>query len=149
MFVQRVITRPLERGEAYASVTVAEFNRRKSAGEFVLNWQAHGLQYGIPASECAGLLAGRDVLFNRTRHALPAAVQRFPDLRIILITAPVPMLAERLALRGRETAADIAERLTGAEFRMPGGVLYKTVMNDGTIAVGVARLLDSLQPNNG
>ena len=47
--VRRVITRPEEPGgEPYEGVTPEEFARRKADGRFVLDWQAHGLHYGIP-----------------------------------------------------------------------------------------------------
>ena len=45
-FVRRVITRPADAGgEAHEAVTAEEF----AAREFALQWQAHGLSYGIPA----------------------------------------------------------------------------------------------------
>ena len=100
VLLRRVITRPTEAGgEDFDGVTVAEFARRKAAGDFALDWQAHGLFYGIPA---ALLDPARDVLFNGSRAALPAAQARFPGLVVIVVTAPVAVLAARLAARGRE-----------------------------------------------
>ena len=50
-FVRRVITRPAEAGgEAHEAVTEAEF----AARDFALQWQAHGLRYGIPADAVEG-----------------------------------------------------------------------------------------------
>ena len=46
-FVRRVITRPADAGgEAHEAVHRSEFARR----DFALQWQAHGLSYGIPAA---------------------------------------------------------------------------------------------------
>ncbi|WP_330450204.1 hypothetical protein FLP41_07965 [Paracoccus marcusii] len=42
------------------------------------------------------------MIFNGSRAALPQALARLPDLRVILITAPAEVLARRLADRGRE-----------------------------------------------
>jgi len=147
VLVRRVITRPAEAGgEDFDGVTPAEFARRKAAGEFALDWQAHGLSYGIPAAQ---IDPARDVLFNGSRAALPAAQVRFPGLVVVLVTAPVAVLAQRLAARGREQAADIAARLDRAGFDLPDGMTVRQVVNDGTPEQGVARLLAALQPSRG
>ncbi len=145
--VRRVITRPeAAGGEDFEGVTEAAFARRKAAGDFALDWQAHGLRYGIPEAQLSG--AG-DVLFNGSRAALPAAMALFPDLRVILITAPDAVLATRLAARGREEADDLMQRLQRAGFRLPDGIVAEVVHNDSTMATGVARLLTALQPEIG
>lgn len=142
--VRRVITRPTGAGgEDFDGVTEAEFAARKARGDFALDWQAHGLRYGIPKAEVAG---PGTVLFNGSRAALPLALRVLPDLRVILVTAPDDVLAARLAARGRETASDIRSRLARADFALPPGITARTVMNDSTPEVGVARLLAALQP---
>lgn len=142
--VRRVITRPTEAGgEDFEGVSDDDFARRKARGDFALDWQAHGLSYGIPRAQVDG---PGDVLFNGSRAALPRAAQVFPGLRVIVITAPDAVLAERLSARGRETAADIGARLARAGFTLPEGIVAATVVNDGTPAEGVARLLAALQP---
>lgn len=147
VLVRRVITRPAEAGgEDFEGVTDVEFALRKMAGEFALDWQAHGLSYGIPAAQ---IDPDRAVLFNGSRAALPAALARFPGLVVIVVTAPVAVLAARLAARGRETADDIAGRLQRAGYDVPGGSAVRQVVNDGTVEQGVARLLAALQPSRG
>lgn len=142
--VRRVITRPTEAGgEDFEGVSTMEFLRRQADSEFSLHWEAHGLHYGIPKEQVDG---PGDVIFNGSRAALHEAVRVFPDLRVILITAPVAVLADRLAKRGREDINDIRARLSRAEFEMPQGIIYQTVSNDGTPEDGVARLLAALQP---
>jgi ribose 1,5-bisphosphokinase len=66
-------------------------------------------------------------------------------LRVIVISAPAEVLAERLAARGRETAGDIALRLQRAEEALPEGITAQQVRNDATPEVGVARLLQALR----
>lgn len=141
--VRRVITRPAEAGgEDFEGVPLPEFALRRDRGDFALWWEAHGLAYGIPRAQIEG---PGDVIFNGSRAALPAAVRVFPDLRVILVTAPDAVLAARLAARGRESEADIRARLARAAFTLPQGIAAETVVNDGTEAEGVARLLAALQ----
>lgn len=142
--VRRVITRPTEAGgEDFEGVSEADFAARLARGDFALHWQAHGLWYGIPADQVAG---PGDVVFNGSRAALPAAQAAFPDLRVIVVTAPPDVLAARLAARGRETEGDIRARLDRADFALPEGVAAQVVVNDGTLEAGIARLLAALQP---
>jgi ribose 1,5-bisphosphokinase len=142
--VRRVITRPSEAGgEDFEGVTEEEFLARRDRDDFALHWQAHGLCYGIPKAQVEG---PGDVIFNGSRAALPLALRAFPDLKVILVTAPDAVLAARLARRGRETAADIELRLQRAAFALPEGITAETVVNDGTLDEGIARLLAALQP---
>jgi phosphonate metabolism protein PhnN/1,5-bisphosphokinase (PRPP-forming) len=142
--VRRVITRPTEAGgEDFEGVSAQEFLLRRERGEFALHWEAHGLSYGIPKVQLDG--AG-DVLFNGSRAALPLALEAFPHLRVIMVTAPNAILAQRLALRGREDPADIEARLKRASFTLPSQIVAETVINDSTTDVGIARFLAALQP---
>ena len=142
--VRRVITRPTDAGgEDFDGITACEFARRKALGDFALDWQAHGLSYAIPVDQVTG---PGDILFNGSRAALPAAMQVFADLKIILVTAPDAVLAERLLARGREHPTDIHNRLARANFAMPDGIATRVVVNDDTMEVGIARLLAALQP---
>lgn len=142
--VRRVITRPTEAGgEDFEGVSPAIFAARQANGDFALSWEAHGLSYGIPKGQVTG---PGDVIFNGSRAALPQAAQVFPDLRVILVTAPEIVLAARLAARGRETTGDIRARLSRASFEMPTGIPFQTVINDASPEVGTERLLAMLQP---
>lgn len=147
VWARRVITRPTAAGgEPFEGVSDTEFARRKSLGLFSLDWQAHDLSYGIPASIEAEMAAGRDVIFNGSRAALPDAMARFPTLIVVLVTASPAVLAQRLATRARETATDIAERLTRADFAMPQGIAPRIVVNDGSLARGIEDFLTALYP---
>ena len=144
VLVRRVITRPTEAGgEDFEGVTPTEFAARKSQGDFVLDWQAHGLCYGI---EAAQIDLAKAVFFNGSRGALLRARAVFPDIRVIVVTAPAEVLAERLAARGRESCAEITARLERSGYALPEGIAAQTVVNDGTVAQGVAALWALLQP---
>jgi ribose 1,5-bisphosphokinase len=146
-WARRTITRPESAGgEPYEGVTAQEFDHLSLQNAFLLQWPAHDLRYGIRHAEFAGLGWGVDVLFNGSRAALPMAVEQFPDLTVLRISAPSKVLAERLAARGRETVAEIEARLARASYEVPAGLPLIDIANDATPAQGIARLLTALQP---
>lgn len=147
--VRRVITRPTAAGgEVFEGVTLDEFQRRQQAGAFALSWQAHGLSYGIHTDIRDQLAAGQDVLFNSSRAVLAEAQQQFTGLIVLHITASIPVLAARLAARGRETAAQIEQRLQRADHALPPGLNVRVIRNDGALADAVAQVLAALQPES-
>lgn len=142
--VRRVITRPeAAGGEPFEGVTEAEFARRKEARAFALDWEAHGLHYGIPHVDDA-LIAGRTVLFNGSRGVLGHAWEVFPSLTVLHITASPDVLAARLAARGRESQDEIATRLARASYEIPYGPPIRTVQNDGSLDDALAQMLAAL-----
>jgi ribose 1,5-bisphosphokinase len=135
-FVRRVITRPADAGgEAHEPATAEEF----AARDFALQWQAHGLSYGIPAD---AIEEDAVVVANVSRTVIADAARRFPT-RVIEVTAPSDVLAARLAARARETAADVAARVSRS-VPLPDHVHVETVVNDASLADGVARFLAAL-----
>ncbi|WP_019953937.1 phosphonate metabolism protein/1,5-bisphosphokinase (PRPP-forming) PhnN [Yoonia vestfoldensis] len=145
--VRRVITRPADAGgEDFDGVSDAEFDAMAAQGAFALHWAAHGLRYGIPATVGADLAAGRDMLVNLSRSALPAAQARFDPCLIINLSADREVLAQRLAGRGRETANDIARRLDRADHALPAGVDAVTIDNSGKLDATVGAILRLLYP---
>ncbi|MGD9861859.1 MAG: phosphonate metabolism protein/1,5-bisphosphokinase (PRPP-forming) PhnN [Pseudodonghicola sp.] len=145
---RRVITRPEDAGgEDFTGVTPEVFARMQAAGDFALSWQAHGLSYGIPA-EVHDLRAGaHGVLVNLSRAVLGAAQERFGDLIVLALTAAPEVLADRLAARGREDAADRARRLDRAAAPLPEGLRRVIeVDNSGPLEATVDTVLARLQP---
>ncbi|MBM3588891.1 MAG: phosphonate metabolism protein/1,5-bisphosphokinase (PRPP-forming) PhnN [Alphaproteobacteria bacterium] len=142
-FVRRAITRPAEAGtEDHEALTETAFITRLDAGGFALHWQAHGLHYGIPRDIEADMAARRVVIANLSRTVLPEANTRYV-LRVLNITAPIEVLAARLASRGRESAGEIAVRLA-REVALPDALDIERVVNDADVAEGVARVLAAL-----
>ena len=142
-FVRRAITRPAEAGgEDHEALSEADFAARRAAGGFALAWEAHGLNYGIPRDIEEDMAARHVVIANLSRAVLPEAGARYP-LRVLNITAPMEVLAARLAARGRESTADIAARLA-RDVVLPDGLDFERVMNDADAAEGVARVLVAL-----
>ena len=142
---RRVISRPADDStEIFDSVNPAEFARRRAEGQFALDWQAHGLSYGIPAAIGQALEAGRHVLANLSRAAIPVARGRFRPFRALVVTAPAAVLARRLAARGREDAAAIRARLERAGYDLPLGPDVVVIDNGGALEDGIAAFLDAL-----
>jgi len=145
-FARRLITRPAMAGaEDHDSCDEAAFRAAEARGELALSWRAHGLSYGIPAVEIAGVAAGAVVIVNISR-AVIAAAERLAERAVVLnITAPVPVLAQRLAARGRESAGDIAARLKREAPLTAERAEIVTIMNDRSVAEGAAELLAVLR----
>ena len=110
--VRRVITRSAEAvGEAAQGVGPQQFAAMDAEGAFALSWQANGLSYGIPREIDDWLAAGDDVLVNGSRAHLAQTRERYPTLLVLLLTVDQAVLRQRLIARGRESLADIEERL--------------------------------------
>lgn len=140
VFARRHITRPADAGgEDHRPISVAAFQRMRQAGGFALWWEAHGLLYGVPVTIEAALAEGCVVVANLSRTVLVEAASRYPT-RILNITAPWPVLAARLAARGRETPADIAARLA-RQAPLLAGLAVETVLNNGSVEQGVDRVI--------
>ena len=145
VFAKRTITRPASSGgEAHEACTQEEFALREQQGAFLLTWQAHNLSYGLPSTLLEALHTGQHVLANGSRSMVAALKQRVPNLVVIEISAPAEVLAQRLAQRGRESAADVAKRLSRTVEPYPTETVVLRVTNDQTPAIGVSRFLATL-----
>jgi phosphonate metabolism protein PhnN/1,5-bisphosphokinase (PRPP-forming) len=146
VFARRSITRPLAaRGEAHVALSSAAFAAARARGAFLLHWQAHGLDYGIPAALAAERSAGRIVVANVSRTVIDAARAFLPPVRIVQILAPREVLATRLASRGRESAADIGRRLERAAAELEPAADVTTLVNDGALEHAVAQFVAILR----
>jgi len=144
VFPRRVVTRPAMAAlEDHDSVSPEAFARDKAAGAFALDWEAHGLCYGLPARLVDDLAAGRVVVFNGSRAMVEAAQARFPDTRVLLIEATPEVRAQRLAGRGRESAAEVAARLAREVPGIPAGAIR--IDNSGALKDGIGRFVAALQ----
>lgn len=145
-FAQRVITRSAESiGEDALSVSLDEFERLEAEGAFALSWRANGLAYGIPREIDDWLEAGQDVLINGSRGYLKVAQQRYPELLAILLQVDEAILRQRLLARGRETPAQIEQRLARSRDLQSDkwdGVLI--LDNSGSLSQSIGLLLQLL-----
>lgn len=145
VIAHRYITRAADAGgENHVALSEPEFARRAAAGLFTLSWQAHGYHYGIGIEVEAWLARGQNVLVNGSRLHLPQAQQRFGGQLLPLCLQVSPEVLEaRLRRRGRESEAEIRQRLARAAQPQPAGVLL--LNNDGALQHTVARLSELLE----
>ncbi len=111
LFPRRLITRPRSAFEDHETLSPAQFEAGVQKGLFALHWRAHGLGYAIDAAILPAIAAGITVICNVSRDSIAAARQKFLHVKVVSITAPEETIAARLAARGRDTPADLSERL--------------------------------------
>lgn len=145
LFAKRTVTRPPGMvGEDYESCDPATFAQRKANGEFLTTWQAHGYEYGLPKELATEQAKGRHIVANGSRAMVADIAHAVQNLIVIHVTAPADLLAKRLAKRGRETEAEIRERLNRQITNFPDGVEVRTVVNDASLAQGIERFVDAV-----
>lgn len=148
VFAHRYITRAnSDASENFVQLNQAEFEFRQQSGLFWLNWQSHGLNYAIGTEVRTWLQAGLTVVVNGSRQALPdvAGICARDDITLlpIWVHCEVSVLAQRLRARGRETEAQIQERLEGAKaFTASADALV--IDNSGALTDSVQQLLGYL-----
>lgn len=145
-FVTRVITRPADgMTEDHIPATEAEFDRQDRAGRFAVSWHAHGLRYGIPVETLADVAAGRILIANGSRAALPALRDAYPSLAVIEIAARPEIIAERLAGRGRESAEEIATRLAREAGGWRPDCPHVVIDNSGSLETATAAFFAAVE----
>lgn len=141
LFAHRYITRPIEAGgENHVALSADEFAARRAAGLFALAWESHGLSYALGSELDLWLGNGFTVVANVARAAWSEVARRYPGAAGVLVTAAPEVLAARLAGRGRESAAAIAERLA-REVALPEDAAIRRLDNSGAIEAAGEKLL--------
>jgi ribose 1,5-bisphosphokinase len=147
VFAHRYITRaPKAGGENHVALTEAEFALRKRRGLFAMAWQSHGYHYGVGIEIDGWLGTGLAAVVNGSRSYIPAARDRYPDMKIVWVSAKPQVLAARLEHRGRESRNEISERLERTHrlgLEPPSGALH--ISNEGTIESAGAELVELLR----
>jgi ribose 1,5-bisphosphokinase len=145
LFAHRYITRPSGGGEDHVELTRAEFRRRAALGLFALDWESHGLCYGIGLEIDAWMARGGVTVVNGSRNHLQAALQRYPDMAVVHVHAAPDVLAARLSARGRESENEIRNRLARqVQWSAPAGVAVTTIDNSGSLDQAGRTLVETL-----
>lgn len=144
-FPRRVITRPHDAGgEDHIAVTTERFDDLRANGGFFIDWEAHGLRYGIPVDAAARLAHGVNVIANLSRTAIEPLRTRVERVEVLHITAPLDIIAGRLAQRGRESADDIGRRIARTHYVLPATASVATINNAGSVEQGCAEFVRAL-----
>ncbi|WP_428648019.1 phosphonate metabolism protein/1,5-bisphosphokinase (PRPP-forming) PhnN [Roseibium sp.] len=144
-FARRAITREADpNAEDHDTLSRDEFDRLTVSGEAALSWEAHGLGYVIPKSCDDIIRSGGTVIANGSRSILARAAEKYENALVLLITAPVEVLAERLAARGRESREEILERLNRADLEPENIGNLIRIENTGTIEAAVDEMMKAL-----
>lgn len=145
VFARRTITRPPGKpGEDYESRTDDEFEVQRQRGDFLITWDAHGLRYGLQSSLIDQQASGLHIIANGSRAMVEILKARVSNLVIIEITAPIELLAKRIAQRGRETEQEIRARLARQVNPLPADVRAFHIQNDQSLAIGISRFVATL-----
>lgn len=140
VFPVRTVTREASQHENNRSVSLDAFAHEAESGAFALWWQAHGHCYGIPNTIDHELRAGRSVVANVSRGVIGDARARYANVKVVNVTAPADVLAERLAARNRSSDGSLAARLG----RVSGEGDFQpdlVIENVGDAEIGAAKLL--------
>jgi ribose 1,5-bisphosphokinase len=139
VFPRRVVTRPPDENESHDEMSPEAFEKAREDGQFALSWTAHGSHYGIPRSIDTSLKAGKVVAVNVSRTVLDEAMRTYPRLVALLVTAPAALLAERLALRGREDCAAVNRRVARPAPPLPPELRVIEIANAGSFETAARR----------
>lgn len=140
VFPSRLVTRSSPVGENEALLSTADLARDVEAGRCALDWHAHGLHYAVPATIDADVAAGRTVVVNVSRGVAPSARRRYAHVIVVYVDASQEIRAERLLRRGRETRAQIEERLATARTDFGPEEADVVIVNDGPPEEGAQAL---------
>jgi ribose 1,5-bisphosphokinase len=145
VFPRRVITRVADGAEDHDSLTDAQFEQAIADGAFCVWWSAHGHQYGIPIAADDAIRAGSTVICNVSRGVVTSQRRRYANVTVVLVTAPIDVLEQRLAARRRSSDGDLAKRIARAdvaEWQVPADVIIDNV---DTSADAAGKLIDALR----
>ncbi|MBZ9967191.1 phosphonate metabolism protein/1,5-bisphosphokinase (PRPP-forming) PhnN [Mesorhizobium sp. BR1-1-2] len=145
-FVRRVITRPSDTAsEDHDTLADAAFIEAEADGAFAVSWEAHGLRYGLPAEVDWAVANGHVAVANVSRAIIPALRERYANLAIVEITASPDVLAERLAMRGRESRGEVLARLARSAPVTLSGPGVTSIDNSGSRETAGERFAEVLR----
>ncbi len=142
VFPRRVVTREASSSEDNDYLSVDAFQHALARGEFSLHWEAHGHCYGVPRALDDDIRVGRTVVVNVSRTIIDVARRAYAETVVVLVTAPPAILAERLAMRGRDSDGRIEARLGRAVAYAAPDV---TIVNVGDAEAHARRLVNAIR----
>ena len=111
-FPKRYITRRKDTGgEDHIPISKKDFFANIESSFFSLWWESHNNYYGISCYIDSLLFEGLNVVINGSRGYHDKALERYPKMKTVLITAKEDTIQERLTSRGRESNEEIDRRI--------------------------------------
>ena len=145
VFPRRYITRPADAGgEDHIPVSDEMFETMKQRGDLMLDWHAHKLRYGVPMAVQDHLDQGRNVVVNVSRTVVDEARNTLQPMKVLYINVSENVLAERLRLRGRESASDIKRRVERAQAYKLDGDDVHMIDNGGALDASISSFLTAI-----
>jgi len=129
-------------GRDYYFLSLAEFERRRDAGEFAESAEVHGNMYGTLRSEIERVLSsGRHVVMDIDVQGAQQFTRVFPQSVTIFVLPPsAEVLLERLRRRRTESKEQLAKRLQSALQELQAVELYQYVVTNDDLAKAVHRV---------
>jgi ribose 1,5-bisphosphokinase len=144
-FPRRIITRQSKTGEDHIPVSPTDFATLKLDNRFFLDWQAHGLEYGIPIEIKTKLERGDCVVINSSRKMIDEARSRWNSIKVLHVVIQPQALRARLQQRGRETAEEIERRIERAStISVADDADTITIDNSGPLEKSIEVFLNAL-----
>ena len=131
-------------GETYHYVTKDDFEAMIDKGEMLEYATYNGNYYGTPKASIDGLLNdGRDVMLEIEPQGALQVKKLFPEAVLIFLVPPsMTELKNRLITRGRETDAEIAERIANARWELEQADKYTVLIENDNLNECVDYVLD-------
>ena len=129
-------------GRDYYFLSLAEFERRRDAGEFAESAEVHGNMYGTLRSEIERVLSsGRHVVMDIDVQGAQQFTRVFPQSVTIFVLPPsAEVLLERLRRRRTESKEQLAKRLQSALQELQAVELYEYVVTNDDLGKAVHRV---------
>lgn len=121
-------------GETYHYVTKDDFESMIDRGDMLEYAMYNGNYYGTPKTVVEELLdSGKDVLLEIEPQGALQVKKLFPEAVLMFLVPPsMSELRNRLITRGRESEAEIAERISAAKWELEQADKYTVLIeNDG------------------
>jgi len=129
-------------GRDYYFLSVAEFERRRDAGDFAESAEVHGNMYGTLRSEVERVLgSGKHVVMDIDVQGALQFTRVFPQSVTIFVLPPsAEVLLDRLRQRRTESKEQLAKRLQSALQELQAVELYQYVVTNDELAKAVQRV---------
>lgn len=129
-------------GRDYYFLSVAEFERRRDAGDFAESAEVHGNMYGTLRSEVERVLgSGKHVVMDIDVQGAQQFTRVFPQSVTIFVLPPsAEVLLDRLRQRRTESKEQLAKRLQSALQELQAVELYEYVVTNDDLTKAVHRV---------